>query len=70
MVTFRDVRQYKCSQCNRWFNESHKTCYFKIFDQSGQPENVAVFCSSTCKEKFLIKTFYIANNHSFKETVC
>lgn len=70
MVTFRDVRQYKCSECNRWFNESDKTRYFKIFDASGQPEAVAVFCSATCKEKFLINTFPIANNHSFKEAVC
>jgi len=70
MVIFRDVRQYKCSECKRWFNDSDRTHYFKIFDVSGQPEIVAVFCSATCKEKFLINTFSIANNPSFKEAVC
>jgi len=53
--------QIKCTECNRWFHEDDNTLFLKLYSQS-RSQNIAAFCSSTCKRKFHNKIFPAVNN--------
>lgn len=71
MVVFRNVKEYQCSTCGRWFKEREKTLFLKIFSHHSHTfETVAVFCSETCKGDFTSTIFPISNNHPVKVVSC
>lgn len=65
MIESRNIKQYRCSECNRWFNASSKTIFLTQF-HNGRMQNLAVFCSQKCKDSFHTKVFPSANNISEK----
>jgi len=61
MIQRRKNNQIKCSECSRWFTETDNTLFLKLYSNN-RYQNIAVFCSSSCKTKFHNKIFKAVNN--------
>lgn len=67
MIERKSKTTYKCSHCSKWFELRDDTYFLKIYKYNGLAENVAVFCSLKCKDKFHTQMIPTANNIHFKQ---
>jgi len=57
MIEYRVIKQFRCTECGRWFNEKDDTLFLTSASQ-----NLAVFCSKKCSKQFNQKIFSTVNN--------
>ena len=62
MIEHRVVKQFRCSMCNKWFNEKDDTLFLTHYSHDSAPQKLAVFCSEKCKKLFNQKIFPTVNN--------